>query len=358
MNLSLFISCLPKYSLQSGRFLKSKTTCIGLLVMVFFYGHTIKAQDIHFSQYYFSPLSLNPANTGNYHGDYRLFGNYRSQWRELDKAYNTYSFGGDMNLFPNNLNVSPGLFFLSDRSASYLSVTKIFPSAALHIKLAGFKLHAGIQPGIVIKSIDFYKHSFPNQLNWNTGQFDSDLPNIEPNVGQRFTYLDINMGFAASRKIGKFEPEFGLAMFHLNHPKESFFDDNNRLPVRQAYNGAISYSVTSSVILKVHSLYGYTTKASDWVSGLNIEYVLSRNAFFANSVFAGFMWRDGFKRNSDAGIFTMGFNYSHYTIGFSYDITMSELKTSVNGRGALELALIYRAKSTRLTQRVIPCERY
>lgn len=317
------------------------------------------AQDIHFSQYYFSPLTLNPANTGNYRGDYRLFGNYRSQWRELDKAYNTFSAGGDMNLYPNNVNVSPGLLFLSDRSASYLSITKILPSAAIHMKVAGFKLHAGIQPGIVIKAIDFYKHSFPNQLNWNTGEFDNTLPNDESNVGQRFTYLDLNAGFAASRKIGKLEPEFGYAAFHLNRPKESFLENKkNRLPVRTAINGAINYSVTTSVIIKVHSMYGYTTRANDWVSGLNVEYVLSRNAFFANSVFAGFMWRDGFKRNSDAGIVTIGFNYSHYTIGFSYDITMSELKTSVNSKGALELALIYRAKSTRLTKKLIPCERY
>lgn len=316
-------------------------------------------QDIHFSQYYFSPLSLNPANTGNYHGDYRIFGNYRSQWRELDKAYNTYSAGGDLNLYPKNVNVSPGLLFISDRSASYLSVTKILPSAAIHLKLAGFKLHFGVQPGIVIKSIDFYKHSFPNQLNWNTGEFDNTLPNTEPNVGQRFTYLDLNAGFAASRKIGKFEPEIGFAAFHLNRPRESFLDNKkNKLPVREALNGAISYSVTPKVILKLHSLYGYTTKANDWVSGLNVEYVLSRTAFFANSVFVGFMWRDGFKRNYDAGIVTAGFNYSHYTVGFSYDITMSELKTSVNSRGALELAFIYRAKSTRLTKKIIPCERY
>lgn len=328
-------------------------------LIVLFWIRNASAQDVHFSQYYFSPLTLNPANTGNYQGDYRLFANYRSQWRELDKAYNTFSAGGDMNMYPNNVNVSPGLLFLSDRSANYLSVTKILPSAAVHLKIAGFKLHLGIQPGIVIKAIDFYKHSFPNQLNWATGEFDNGLPNDEPNVGQRFTYLDLNAGVAASRRIDKVEPEIGFAAFHLNRPRESFLENNkNQLPVRSALNAGISYSVTPSVILKVHTLYGYTTKANDWVSGVNVEYVLSRGPFFANSVFVGFMWRDGFKRNSDAGIVTAGFNYSHYTIGFSYDITMSELKTSVNSKGALELALIYRAKRTRLTKKIIPCERY
>ena len=330
-----------------------------LITVLVFFLNEVKAQDVHFSQYYFSPLTLNPANTGNYKGDYRVFGNYRSQWRELDKGYNTFSAGGDMNFFPKNLNVSPGLLFLTDKSAINLKITKILPSLAFHIKLAGFKLHAGIQPGFVIKTIDFNKHSFPNQLNWNTGEFDNTLPNNETNVDQRFTYLDLNAGFAASRIMGKFEPEIGVAYFHLNKPRESFISNsNNKLAIRQSINAAINYSVAPKVILKVHSVFGSTTKATDWVSGLNVEYVLYRGPFFSNSVFAGFMWRDGIKRNSDAGIVTAGINYSHYTLGFSYDITFSELKTAVNSKGAYEIAFIYRAKSTRLTKKIIPCERY
>ena len=39
-----------------------------------------KAQDIHFTQWMFSPLNLNPAETGRFDGDYRVVGNYRSQW--------------------------------------------------------------------------------------------------------------------------------------------------------------------------------------------------------------------------------------------------------------------------------------
>jgi type IX secretion system PorP/SprF family membrane protein len=321
--------------------------------------HPVIAQDVHFSQYYFSPLSLNPANTGNYRGDYRFFGNYRTQWRDLDKGYNTFSVGGDMNFFPNNINVSPGIILINDRSAYNLNVIKILPSLAGHFKVAGYKLHAGIQPGIVIKSIDFYKHSFPNQLNWTTGSFDNTLPNTEPYVAQRFTFFDMNVGVGASRKIGKLEPEIGIAVFHLNRPRESFLENNkNKVPVRQAYNAAINYELTRSIILRLHSMYGYTIKSTDWVSGLNIEYVLSTDPFFVNSVFAGFMWRDGYHRNIDAGIITAGLNYLQYTIGFSYDITFSQLKTSVDRQGAYEIAFIYRAKSSRLTQKAIPCERY
>jgi type IX secretion system PorP/SprF family membrane protein len=319
---------------------------------------SIRAQDVHFSQYYFSPLSINPANTGNYKGDFRFFGNYRTQWRDIAKAYNTYSAGGDFNFFPSNLNFSGGLIFISDKSGGNLNVNKILPSFAFHNKVAGFNMSYGIQAGYVMKSIDFYSHSFPNQLNWGTGKFDNTLNNFESNVVQRSNFVDINAGIVISRRFGKFEPELGYSAFHLNQPKESFLGFDNRLPIRQAYTAGLDYYVNPNIILKGYSMYGYTSKVSDWVSGVNVEYVLSRGTFFSNSVFAGVMWRDGFKRNADAGIATVGLNYSHYTIGFSYDITFSGLKTAVDYKGAFEIALIYRARNSRLSNKAIPCERY
>ncbi len=321
-------------------------------------GLKLSAQDIHFSQYYLSPLTLNPANTGNYKGDYRFFGNYRSQWRDIDKAYRTFSIGGDANFYPSNQQVSGGIFFLNDRSGGNLVVNKIMPSAAIHKKIAGFYLHAGIQPGLVIKYIDFYAHSFPEQLNWNTGQFDNTLPNTETNVSQRSTFFDLNAGFAANRRFGKWEPEIGFSFFHLNKPKETFVGVNNRLTMRQIYNAGLTYYITNIISIKAYSMMGYTTKASDWVSGVNLEYIFSKNVFFTNSVFAGTMWRDGLKRNSDAGIATVGVNYTNYTLGFSYDITRSQLKTAVDNKGAFEIAFIYKGKNTRLSKKAIPCERY
>jgi type IX secretion system PorP/SprF family membrane protein len=316
-------------------------------------------QDVHFSQYYFSPLSLNPANTGNYKGDYRFFGNYRSQWRELNNAYETFSVGGDFNKYIGAQNVSGGCVIINDKSGGNLSVLKIMPSGAWHFKLAGIKIHVGLQPGVTLKSINFYAHTFPSQMNWNKGQFDKDLPNNETNVGQQFTYFDLNSGIALSKRFKKYELETGFTVFHINRPKESFIDNSkNKLPMRQAINAGFKYYKGSKVIIHLYSLYGFTTKVNNWVSGVNLEYVLHKAPFYANSVFAGTMWRSGIKRNGDAGIITAGLNYKNWTLGFSYDITYSQLKTSVNSRGAYEMAFILRGKDTRLNLKTLPCERY
>ena len=49
------------------------------------------AQDIHFSQYYASPLTLNPALCGKFDGFVRVDGIYRSQYYGLSQSSSIYS---------------------------------------------------------------------------------------------------------------------------------------------------------------------------------------------------------------------------------------------------------------------------
>ena len=58
---------------------------------------SVKEQDIHFSQFYMSPLNLNPAMTGVMNCKTRFVANYRNQWASVLKAnaYNTYSASYD-----------------------------------------------------------------------------------------------------------------------------------------------------------------------------------------------------------------------------------------------------------------------
>ena len=63
-----------------------------------------KAQDIHFSQYYASPLTLNPALTGKFNGHFRVSGIYRDQNFNLYNValFRTPSGAIDFNLFNNS----------------------------------------------------------------------------------------------------------------------------------------------------------------------------------------------------------------------------------------------------------------
>lgn len=60
------------------------------------------AQDPHFSQYFASPLSLNPACTGFFDGDLRLAVNERRQWYNVGSGYNT-TVGSDKHQHPHEM---------------------------------------------------------------------------------------------------------------------------------------------------------------------------------------------------------------------------------------------------------------
>ncbi|HNA97235.1 MAG TPA: type IX secretion system membrane protein PorP/SprF, partial [Chitinophagaceae bacterium] len=48
-------------------------TCVALVSVS-------NAQDPNFSQFFASPLTLNPALTGKFDGTFRVAGNFRNQW--------------------------------------------------------------------------------------------------------------------------------------------------------------------------------------------------------------------------------------------------------------------------------------
>src|ERR1700739_4797102 len=62
------------------------------------------AQDIHFTQYFTSPLTLNPAMTGLVPEDLRFAANYRTQWSSVStNPYATGTVSLDIATFKNKL---------------------------------------------------------------------------------------------------------------------------------------------------------------------------------------------------------------------------------------------------------------
>src|SRR6476661_4653927 len=100
--------------------------------------HAVHAQDLHFSQFFNSPLVTNPANTGFIpEGDYRLGVNYRNQWASITAfPYKTMSAFGDVQVMPNQENTGwlgvGGLILRDVAGTGSLTSTKIYGSVAYH----------------------------------------------------------------------------------------------------------------------------------------------------------------------------------------------------------------------------------
>src|SRR3954464_14906859 len=82
----------------------------------------VEAQDPHFSQFFASPLTLNPALTGKFDGDLCVCGNYRNQWPNINRAYTTTPVSADMPIMRNRISSNAtwglGIIAYTDQSAT------------------------------------------------------------------------------------------------------------------------------------------------------------------------------------------------------------------------------------------------
>lgn len=332
--------------------------CIMVLLLAFSF-HQSKAQDIHFSQFFNSPLSVSPSNTGNYEGDWRVMGNFRQQWKRIDNTpYLTQSIGFDKQFFIHSENFSAGALIINDKSAGSLKVLKTLLSAAYHKRINMHIFHAGLQAGYVSKRWSPDVETFPNQFNWDSGQFDATMANNEATATERLGYLDVNIGAGYSLQLKKIRPFVSMALYHVNYPKETFLGNKNNLKPRQVLNMGAAISVSQNLVVEPNILLMTAGKASELVLGGNVIYTLAPNAAKASGIYAGVFYRDGFSRNSDAYFMTTGLKFKNYLIGFSYDRNISPLQIATDKKGAIELSFIYTSLSTRLKKVEIPCDRY
>lgn len=228
----------------------SKSFIIGISLIFLFI--QIDAQDIHFSQFYQTPMLSNPANTGDINNRFRVSNIYRNQWSSLTEPYTTVSAGYDQPVSFLNQKLGLGGYIINDESSILgLSVLKLFLSGAYQYNFSGHILRAGIQIGFVNKSFSMDKLVFPNQFDMSTGHYNQNLnhgqDNLDPNLG----YLDVNIGVSWHKKYKNLEPHFGFAIYHLNYSKETFLNQNNRIPLRPVMHGDISIDLSEKFMLKL-----------------------------------------------------------------------------------------------------------
>src|SRR5688572_30781385 len=74
-----------------------------IMIMILVLASELQAQSYHFSQFYSTPILVNPASTGNYPGDIRISGNFRSQWAGDNNPYLTTALSAEYRLLREEL---------------------------------------------------------------------------------------------------------------------------------------------------------------------------------------------------------------------------------------------------------------
>lgn len=340
--------------------MKSWKNILFLASCTFLLAPSALAQDLHFSQFFNSPLTTNPANTGFIpDGDYRLGINYRDQWSAImSMPYKTMSAFGDVQLLKNRLDngwMGVGAVILRDVAGSgNLTSTKIYGSIAYH-QMLGYSslLSLGFNVGYANKQINVINLKFPDQFDGKF--FDNKLPTSASLDRNNIGYLDLQVGMNyAYFPTTNVYLNTGFSVHHINRPRESFFNNtdapgiDNQVPMRFIgfLNG--SFKLNDQVILNPNVYYTQQASASELVGGLNAHYNLSGDGDYL--LIAGVYYR-----HKEAFIPLVGLGYKNYTFSFTYDATISSLKNYNGSRGAFEFSLVKQGLITPGGKKVTPC---
>lgn len=328
-----------------------------LLAIVAFSG-SLKAQDPHFSQFYLSPLGLNPALTGMFNNDYRVVANYRSQWGSVTVPYQTMSLSADGGFLKKQLGgdfVGGGLYILNDQAGDgNFRNTQLSLNGAYHKSLnyenTSF-LTAGVQLGMVQRSLDFTKLFFDNQFdgdNINVG-----LPSGETNLNTNTqTFFDVGAGLNWTLVNDKNSFYLGAAAFHLLQPANTFLRNAREvMPRKFTFSGGAELAVGEKFAILPQAVAMIQGPSSQFYLGGMLKYKLGEQRSYKNvsnnAVSFGAIYRVG-----DAAVPMLRLDLNNFTLGLSYDVNVSSLVRASSNQGGPEVAIQYRIGEPVKNQKV------
>ena len=324
----------------------------------------INAQDPNFSQFFASPLTLNPALTGKFDGSFRVAGNYRNQWPTINNAFVTKTASFDFGILKNKLadvdQLGVGILALTDQAGDGVMVTNSAGlSLAYHKGLDENGYHqigAGFQGTYVNKRLDINKVDFEDELTplGFTGVTNEVFSNQQINVN----YVDINAGFLYNGSTNGYNNFYvGASMYHINRPKESFLGADFLLTPRVTLQAGGKIPIGSYHNFNISTNYSFQANAKNFVAGGAFSYNVNSNIENPTNVFLG-AWTRISSIYNDAVIPYFGLEFKSIHIGYSYDINVSPLKSASNSVGGNEISLIYIKKPSDPNTKKLNCPRF
>ena len=318
------------------------------------------AQDPNFSQFFASPLTLNPALTGKFDGVYRFAINYRNQWPSISNAYTTGTASLDLGIMKNNIpeydQFGIGIMGFTDRAGNGAIVSNYLAlSVAYHKALdenGWNQIGLGFQGTFVNKHLDITKLNFEDQLTSNgfTGVTSEIFNQNQLDV----KYFDLNIGAlynGTSNGANNFY--LGASVYHVNRPKESFQGGNYLLEPRLTIQAGGMVPLGENNALHFSAIHSRQANATNTEFGG--AYMLNVNQDPSNptNLYLGSWYRFG-----DAIIPYVGLEFGEFQIGATYDVNTSSLKPASNMRGGAEISLIYIKKHTDPNAKKLNCPKF
>ena len=327
-----------------------------LLALLMGVSHGFRAQDPQFTQFYALPTYMNPAFAGT--GMQSRFAlAWRDQWPSIPGAFVSYNAAWDH--YMDKLNSGVGLLVTHDRAGTgALRYTSVAAQYAYEIELKRkVFLRPALQVGMVNHAVDLSRLTFGDQLARGGA-----VPTMENGEGRSIRYADMGAG------VLFFTPKLwlGASMLHLNKPDQGLMQGEGGVPRKLTVHGGYRHRIRGRVI-KEHAenlVFAFNYRAQGRYDQMDIGAYYEREPFFAGLWYRGLPFLKSYApgyANSDAVAVLLGFTVKDLRVGYSYDITLSQL--AGRSGGAHEITLGYEIAERRYRRsitrrRIVPCAKF
>lgn len=327
--------------------MKNITLIVGLVGCL-----SVKAQDVHFTMFHAAPAELNPGATGVFSGTFRASTNFRTQWGSISNPYNTFSFNADGAAFKSrggNAHMGMGLSAYRDVAGSTnFGTTKINLSISTILYMDETNtMSIGLMGGWGQRSIS------PGELQWDSqfnGQaFDPTLPSMENYSFENSSYFDFAAGAmwsygTAARTITSFDQftaQIGAAYHHLARPElMTYYGPAEKYHSKIVLHGDMHFAPEYSRLgFRPRFTAFFQGPAREINVGMMFRYLITEGSKYTGNVKGLAMSLGGYYRIGDAFSPSFELELAGFSLGYTYDFTLSKLRVANNGMGGHEVYL-------------------
>jgi type IX secretion system PorP/SprF family membrane protein len=318
------------------------------------------SQDPHFSQYFSSPLTLNPAYTGKFNGAFRLTANQKNQWPTINNAFTTSTISYDFSILNNQIGYydtwGVGILAVNDKTGNNFIKNNFYSLSTAYSKALDedgrSQLTLGFQGTMSNKRLDLSGADFADEL--TADGFTGNTLEVFGSNPANANYFDFNVGLLYALSTNDENSIYvGGSFYHINKPSDSFQGGNSSVKPRMTLHGGTYLPIGSYRSLHASFIYQNQANASEFLGGAALSFNLNHNYESPTELYTGTWFRIG-----DAIIPYLGIETKGIRLGFSYDINISSLRPASISRGGSEISIIYIAPFKDPFKRKINCPKY
>lgn len=332
-----------------------------LIVLLIVASSICYGQDPQFSQFFSSPLNINPALTARINSDWRFISNVKDQWIGPASPYITGTISYDRKLFQNKIpnvdNSDDNVFGMGGmlmydhamsgiQKSTYASLNLSYNVKFAEGQVGKHRLGLGFGATYGRRYVDFSRLYFQEQWIGYNG-FNTNLPTGESALSQMKPWFSASTGLLYSYYTEKSNFDLGAAVFHVNKPKQTFLEDPNQyLAMRKVVHANFETFINEILVLNLNSIYQFQQEAKYYSFGGALGYFVGNDqATLLN--FGVWYW------SKHAVIPYVGIVKGDMQFGASYDMTTSKLRYADPRPKTFEISIILRGTKSPIN--VIPC---